>query len=101
MFCYLISITHLKTVIDVVGQNCHIAKSNLYYIHAKASSYVEFFNLFHLQLAACVVYIYMLGLTFYPIACSASADTYLSEWHNHLSVSKTCKRTWNDLWCVG
>lgn len=32
--------------------------------------------LFHLQLAACVVYIYMLGLTFSPIACSASADTH-------------------------
>lgn len=41
--------------------------------------YVGFFCLFHLQLAACVVYIYMLGLTFYPIACSASADTYFDS----------------------
>ena len=39
-------------------------------------SCVGFFCLLHLQLAACVVYIYVLGLTFYPIACSASADTY-------------------------
>lgn len=37
------------------------------------------FYLLHLQLAACVVYIYMLGLTFYPIACSASADTYFDR----------------------
>lgn len=50
--------------------------SNLFYIHAKTSSYVDFFYLFHLQLAAGVLYIYMLGLTFSPIACSASAHTY-------------------------